>query len=130
MAEDDALCKILAVWTRVLDGESDSVPVSSTSTALEKVRVVKIGECVLLGFSGLSTNVAQQFIQVFNTNTPALTAGQVPVMVISVAAGANFSVSFSTWGRHMTQGCVIANSTTAATYTAGANDTWFDAQYL
>lgn len=130
MSDDDALCKILDVWTRVMDGESYGVPVNSTSQALEKVRVVKLGECVLLGFSGVSTNVAAQFVQVFNTSNPTLTNGQVPVMVISVAAGANFSVSFSTWGRHLGQGCVIANSTTAGTYTAGANDCWFDAQYI
>lgn len=122
--------KIACVWDRVLDGETYAFPVNSTSTQLEKARIVKSGEGVLFGITGVSTNVAAQFILVFNTEQTPIQNGAVPVLVISVPAGSNFSWDGGTWGRHFSQGIVLANSSTAATLTAGAADTWFDAQYI
>ena len=122
--------KIACVWDRCLDGETYEFPVNSTSLALESTRVVKLGEAVLFGVSGVSTKASSQFVLVFNTATLPVPAGLVPVIVISVAATTNFSWDGGTWGRHFSQGIVIANSSTAATLTVGAADTWFDAQYI
>lgn len=98
------------------------------STVYENAHVVRSGAGVLYGFTVYSSNAASQFIQVFDlTSAPA--NGAVPEVVFTVAATSQLGVEWI-HGRPFHQGCVIANSTTAPTYTAGVADTFFDVQYL
>lgn len=121
--------QIADLWTRCMEGAGGDFPINSSSLAFESVRVVKLGEGILYGFSGYSNNAGTQFIQVFDTASPSPT-GLVPVSIIRVTATTDFSADYGTWGRHFEQGIVLANSSTGPTYTAGVADTWFDAQYI
>ena len=98
------------------------------STVYENAHVVKSGEGVLYGFTVYSSNAAAQFVQVFDLTTLPAT-GAVPAVVFTVAATAQLGVEWI-HGRPFKTGCVIVNSTTAPTYTAGAADSFFDVQYL
>ena len=102
---------------------------NSTSNALESSRVVKSGKARLYGFSGTNTKASAQFILAFDTNTvPA--NGAVPKFVMTAAASSDFWVSWTPGWRNFSDGCVLCNSSTAATLTIGSADCWFDAQYL
>lgn len=104
-------------------------PRNVTSQAYESTHVVKSGACTLYGFSGYSSRASSQFVQVHDVRgLPA--SGAVPVVVIAVTASSNFSYDAGMHGRRFLQGCVIVNSTTGPTYTAGAADTFFDVQYV
>lgn len=118
-------------WFRGVVSElhTSGLPLNAHSNALEKVRFVKAGPGLLFGFSALSTNVAAQFVQVFDKHD-APTNGDVPDAVFSVAAASVQAVSYIFPGRFHKYGIWIANSTTAATLTAGAADTFFDAQFV
>jgi hypothetical protein len=103
-------------------------PLSVHSMAYESARVIKTGPGILYGFTAYSSNAAAQFIQIFDAATlPA--AGAVPAVLLSVAATSTLGVNWLP-GRAFQVGIVIANSTTGPTRTAGAADTWFDAQYV
>lgn len=52
-----------------------------------------------------------------------------PSFVLTAPASSDFWVSWTPGYRHFTEGCVLCNSSTAATLTIGASDCWFDAQY-
>jgi hypothetical protein len=104
-------------------------PNNSSSDVYENSRSCGGGGSRLFGFSGYSSNVAAQFILVFDTNRlPA--DGAHPVMVIPVAAASVFSAYFGSIGRWFSRGIVLCNSTTGPTKTIGVADTWFDVQYL
>lgn len=101
---------------------------NSTSNGLENSRMVKSGECRLYGFAGTNTKASAQFILAFNATTiPA--NGSVPSFVLTAPASSDFWVSWTPGYRHFTEGCVLCNSSTAATLTIGSADCWFDAQY-
>ena len=104
-------------------------PVSSTSGALEAAHTAKSGAGTLFGFSVYSNRASSQFILVFDTQI-APGSGAVPVLVYTVAATSNLGVYFGSVGRAFSQGIYIANSSTAATLTAGSADCWFDVQYV
>lgn len=111
--------------------EYSQFPFNSTSNVYEKGRLAKSGPGTLFGFQGYSSKASAQFIQVFDLPTFAqLATGTVPVIVITVNATGNFSLSLGTVGRRCLQGIVVANSSTGPTYTAGSADTWFDIQYV
>lgn len=102
---------------------------NSTSNALEASRVVKSGRTRLYGFSGTNTKASAQFILAFDATTiPA--NGTVPKFVMTAAASSDFWVSWTPAWRDFRDGCVLCNSSTAATLTIGSADCWFDAQYL
>ena len=101
---------------------------NSTSNALENSRVVKAGACRLFGFSGTNTLAAAQFILAFNRTTVP-SNGAVPVFVMTAAASSDFWVSWTPAWRDFNEGCILCNSSTAATLTIGAANCWFDAQY-
>jgi hypothetical protein len=109
-------------------------PRNATTLALANSLVVCAGACRLIGFGGYNNKAAAQFLQVFDTTTvPADNA--VPVFVIAVGVGGGaatgtYGVYFGTAGRWFDRGCVITNSSTAATKTIGSADTWIDAQYV
>ena len=102
---------------------------NSTSNALENSRIVKSGATRLYGFSGTNTKASAQFILAFDaTAIPA--NGAVPKFVMTAAASSDFWVSWTPGWRNFPDGCVLCNSSTAATLTIGSADCWFDAQYL
>lgn len=122
--------ELKAAWAKLLQGEfTDGIPVNSYSLAYESVRQVKSGAGMLFGFHAYSSNAGAQFIQLFDQSggTPATSN---LVATWRVAATAQIDVSYIFPGRFMHQGIILANSTTGPTYTAGAADTWFDAQYI
>lgn len=120
-----------ASFLRNITGEENASgwPLNSTSLALENARLVKSGAGTLYGFSGFSNKNVAQFVLCFDLSTlPA--SGAVPVFVMTVPTVSNFAVWFGDTGRFFQQGIALANSSTAATLTAGLADCWFDAQYV
>lgn len=118
-------------WQRLLSGEhgDHGLPLNSFSVGLESSRIVKSGPGILFGFSVLSTNIAAQFILLFDAATLP-SNGALPVFPFNIGAAGEKDVSYIFPGRFFQRGIVIANSTTAASLTLGAADCWFDAQYL
>jgi len=102
---------------------------NSTSNALESSRVVKSGKTRLFGFSGTNTKASAQFILAFDATGIPLN-GAIPKFVMTAAASSDFWVSWTPGCRNFSDGCVLCNSSTAATLTIGSADCWFDAQYL
>lgn len=91
--------------------------------------VVIPGRCVLFGFTISSTNLAAQFVQIFDRAAlPADTA--VPIAFASVSATNQLSAYYGEAGRVFYQGIALCNSTTAGTKTLGAADSLFDVQYM
>lgn len=118
-------------WFRDVVSElhTSGLPLNAHSNALETRRFVKAGPGLVFGFSAASTNVAAQFIQLFDSHD-APGSGAVPDAVFAVGASATLAVSYIFPGRFHKYGIWLANSTTAATLTAGAADTFFDAQFV
>jgi len=102
-------------------------PRNANEQALRSSIVAFTGRMRLIGFTVFSSNVAAQFIQVFDDD--ALPAnGAVPLFPLPIAASNFVSAYFGSRGRRFDRGIVIANSTTATTLTAGAADCLFDVQ--
>jgi hypothetical protein len=102
---------------------------NSDSAALEASRVIEPAPSRLYALSGINNNAAIRYIQIFDaTALPA--DGAVPKIVIVAAAAANFSADFGIYGRKFLNGIVVCNSTTLATKTIGAADSWFNARFL
>lgn len=112
-----------------IDGEGSGLwPFNTHSNGYVAARVIKTGPGKLYGFSVYNSGAAQ-FIQVHDGATvPA--SGAVPAAVFAVGATANLGVFFGDTGRAFNAGCVIVNSSTGPTYTAGSADCFIDAQYL
>ena len=105
------------------------VPANATSPKLANSIIAASGVARLYGFTATSTNVAAQFILVFDANAvPA--NGAVPLFTVNVAAASPASVYFGSVGRSFDHGIVVCNSTTQGTLTIGAADTLFDVQYV
>lgn len=103
-------------------------PFNRRSIAYEAARAVKSGPGVLFGFTVYNSNSSAQFIQVFDTDTiPG--DGSIPDAVFTVAGASNLPVQWLP-GRTFLVGCVLVNSSTGPTKTAGSADCWFDAQFL
>lgn len=108
---------------------SGNAPSNATVAAYAASLVVKASAGTLFGLSGYNSKVSAQFIQLHDAAAlPADTA--VPVVVITVPAGANFAIDFGVYGRRFATGIVVTNSSTGPTKTIGAADCWFDAQYV
>lgn len=70
-----------------------------------------------------------QFYQIFNSATlPA--DGVAPVHVIRIPTLDYREIDFSEYGDYFSTGIVVCNSSTMATKTIGAADSWFSALYL
>jgi len=105
----------------------DSWPRNGTSPALEAARLALAGEGRLFGFTVYNSNAAAQFILVFDRPTiPG--AGATADLVFKAPANDTLGVNWIP-GRWFRSGCVLCNSSTAPTLTAGAADCFFDAQY-
>ena len=99
------------------------------SAGLAASLIVKDAKGWLIAVVFVNTNAAARFLQVFDSATlPADTA--VPLISISVAAGATYVLSFPGFAAPMQNGIVLCNSSTAATKTIGAADSLFTALYL
>ena len=109
----------------------EGYPLSVSSLALEQFHVVTSGPARLFGFQCYSNKGVAQFIQLFDTADPtgAPAFGAIPVCVFTIGATSNMPIQWSWPGRWFSRGIVIANSSTAATQTAGSADCYFDVQY-
>ena len=95
-----------------------------------KTLIVNTGPTLLIGFSVYNSNVASQFIQLFD-GTAAPASGSQPAALFSVSAASDKGVYYGRKGRPFLNGCVIVISSTGPTYTAAAaNDCYIDAQYV
>jgi len=104
-------------------------PENASSTALSKSIVLPGGALRLYGFTATSTNVAAQFILVFDArDVPANTT--VPLFALNVAAASSAAAYFGSVGRSFDFGIVLCTSTTQGSLTLGAADTLFDVQYV
>lgn len=108
---------------------ASGLPLNSRSNVYENRREAKAGPGLLFGFSVYSSNVAAQFIQVFDKHD-APANGDVPDAVFTVATVAHLAVSYIFPGRFHKYGIWVVNSTTGPTLTAGAADCFFDVQYV
>lgn len=105
------------------------LPNNVHSNVLQAAMLVLGGPGYVVSLTANSTNAAAQFVQLHDSATlPA--NGAVPEVVFTVAATADKIVTYVLPGRFFKRGIVIANSSTAATLTAGAADCFFDVQYL
>ena len=116
---------------RIGESATGGLPLNSRSVAYESVRVVKGGPGTLYGFTVYNSNAAAQFILVFDFDGAGqLSSSSIPSVIFSVPGASSFSIYWGLAGRAFTRGCIIANSSTGPTYTAGSADCWIDAQYV
>src|SRR5439155_13217935 len=96
MHEPQYLLEVRRPWW--VNGEENELwPLSIHSNAYEKSRVIKTGPGKLYGFTVYSSNVAAQFIQLYDAAIlPA--NGATPWAVFTVSATANLGVSYGTVG--------------------------------
>lgn len=115
-------------WTQ---GEgADQWPLNKHSNVLSRSLVVKTGPGKLYGFSVLSTNVGAQFVLLWDRVDVPANGDTTLCQPFVIAAAGNLGISWGDVGRTFLYGCVLTNSTTAGSQTAGALDCWFDAQYI
>ena len=107
----------------------EGYPISASSGALQQVFQATSGPARLFGFQVYSNKASAQFIQLFDSQA-APASGAVPVCVFTVGATANLPVAYPWPGRWFSRGIWLANSSTAATQTAGSADCYFDVQYF
>jgi hypothetical protein len=97
--------------------------------ALTNSLIVKPTAGYLLGLTANSTNVAAQYILLFDSATVP-SNGAIPTTSFTVPLASHLAIYFNTPGRAFQTGICVCNSTTAATLTIGAADTYFDAQFI
>jgi histone H3/H4 len=100
---------------------------NATTTALASTLQIKSSSGTLFLLSGFNSKTSSQFIQIHNATS--LIGGAVPVITFTIPPSSNFSFDFGIYGRYFSTGIYVVNSSSAATYTAGSTDCWFDAQY-
>lgn len=106
------------------------LPLSAYTSALASHLAVPVQQAVaVLGFTVLNTKTSAQYVLVFDADTlPG--NGAIPVVTFTVSGSDNLGVAWTPYGRRFEAGIVLANSSTAATLTAGSADCWFDVQYV
>ena len=120
----DVMKKLLSLLNRAVAPAK-----SASSTALAASLVAKATGGTVYAIWGYSSNVGAQFIQIHNTATlPA--NGEVPIVTLTVAATSNFYFEIGAQtGLLFDTGITLCNSSTSATKTIGAADTWFNVAY-
>ena len=112
-------------WALKVTTENPSI---ASSTALAASLVVRASVGRLLTAAVYNGNVGTQYIQIHNAaSLPA--NGAVPLFTFALATGAVQVLNFDLTGLPCSTGIVLCNSSTAATKTIGANDTWFTATH-
>jgi hypothetical protein len=114
-------------WTQ--GEQTDRWPLNKHSIAYSNSIIAKSGPGKLFGFTLYSSNVAAQFILLFDSNTVPPN-GAIPIVPIPVGITQGAAFSWTTAGRAFDVGICLCNSTTANSLTIGAADTWFDVQFL
>ena len=112
-----------------LGAQLEGYPLSASSLALQAAFNVTSGPARLFGFQVYSNKGAAQFVQLFDSQA-APASGAVPVAVFTVGATSNLPIAYPWPGRWFSRGIWLANSSTAATLTAGSADCYFDVQYF
>ena len=107
----------------------EGYPLSASSQALQSVFNATSGPARLFGFQVYNNKNAAQFIQLFDSIL-APASGAVPVAVYTVGTVSNLPIAYPWPGRWFSRGIWLANSSTAATLTAGSADCYFDVQYF
>ena len=115
-------------FAAAFQGEAEHYgPLNYTSKQVEAAAVIA-GASQLYGFTVFSTNIATQFLWLFDGRAvPANgTTGGMPLVAITASTASPFL-----WlpPRSFYAGIVLANSSSATTFTAGVADCWFDVQY-
>lgn len=112
-----------------LGAQLEGYPLSASSLALQASFLATSGPARLFGFQVYNNKNAAQFIQLHDTvSAPA--SGAIPVAVFTVGTVSNLPIAYPWPGRWFTRGIWLANSSTAATLTAGSADCYFDVQYF
>jgi len=111
-------------------GLPEELPRSHPTPILAKSLVVFTGQGRLIGGTVTNTNAATQFLQFYDSNAvPA--SGAVPLISKSLPGSDATGFYFGSAGRWFTGGCVLAISSTIATFTAAAaNDCLIDVQFV
>lgn len=104
-------------------------PGNYSSSAYEKSAVVKTGRTTLYGFTVRTSRTTAQYIQIHDLGK-APGSSAVPRFFFDIAASSTLFIMYGMIGRRFDAGCIIVNSTTDTTYTAGSADCWFDCQYV
>lgn len=104
-------------------------PWNANAPKLASSLVARTGVARLVGFTVTSTNVAAQFIQVFDL-AAVPSNGALPLFTINVPIASSVSAYWGSMGRWFDRGITICNSTTQGTLTIGAADCLFDVQYF
>jgi hypothetical protein len=124
-----------STWFRgiIRERHTSGRPLNARSNAYANRLLVKAGAGLLFGFSAYSSLATAQFIQLFDLQaapaTGAVPEAVFPVNGAAIATGDFLAASYIFPGRFFQRGIWIVNSTTGPTYTAGAADTFFDAQF-
>jgi hypothetical protein len=105
----------------------ESLPANKRSGALA-ASIAIAGAHELFGFTVNNTKASAQFILVFDLATLP-SNGAVPDVSLTAPASLDRGALWIP-ARRMTQGIVIANSSTSSTLTIGSADCFFDVQYL
>ena len=109
-------------------GALEANPSLYSSAAAETSGVPKASAGTLLGFAGVSLSASDQYIQIHDlAAVPG--DGAIPIFCVKANAADNFFLDLSKWGITMSNGIVIANSSTAATLTIGPADCLFYVLY-
>lgn len=122
-------------WLRQFGDEAMAVaagqfPRNGNAYAYVAGLLVKAGAASLYGFCGYNSGPAQFILCFDEASFAGLSSSSIPEIFITVPTLNNFSYSAGTNGRRFQQGIVLANSSTAVTYTAGSANCWFDVQYV
>jgi hypothetical protein len=109
------------------EGKANGIP-NYTSRALEAAAIIA-GASQLYGCTVTNTNASTQYLFFFDgRSVPGSGASPSGPGGIKIAAG---DTLYLLWlpPRQFFAGIVIANSSSATSFTAGAADCWFDVQY-
>ena len=98
------------------------------TTALAASGVIKASAGTIYGFSGVNESLTDQYLHIYESPTvPA--DGAVPVIILKIFAGSNFSFDAGDYGVGFTTGISWSNSSTVATKTIGSADCTLVATY-
>lgn len=115
---------------------TNPVPEGSVGWALSRAATVAAANSLIVKASAgklyklhIQNGATAQFFQVSNTTTVPADA-TVPIHVFRLAASEFLEIDFTAFGNHFATGITVCNSTTLATKTIGAADSWITAQFL